>query len=327
MSRTASRMHLPPGTAIVLAYLALLVAGRLAYPGFFAGDNVENLLRQNVGLGLVALGVAVVMIAGGFDLSVGSVASLSGVLFARIALSEPVVLAAIVGLLAGTAAGVVNGLLITRLRLDSFMTTLATGVVISGLALSFTAQGGVTVDKAGFSYLGLAHWAGIPLDLIILVVAFVVVAVLLARMRFGQSVYAVGGDAEAARLAGIPVPRIRVATYALSGGLAALAGLIVTSKVGLAQSDASASLTIDAIAVVVVGGISIRGGEGAIWRAALGLLILATLNNLFDALQWSQQVQNVAKGTVILLALGAEVLSRTQIAWLPLRRRAAETAR
>jgi ribose transport system permease protein len=320
-------MHFPPGTAIVLAYLALLVAGRLAYPGFFAGHNVENLLRQNVGLGLVALGVAVVMIAGGFDLSVGSIASLSGVLFARIALSEPVVLAAIVGLLAGTAAGVVNGLLITRLRLDSFMTTLATGVVISGLALSFTAQGGVTVDKAGFSYLGLAHWAGIPLDLIILVVAFVVVAVLLARMRFGQSVYAVGGDAEAARLAGIPVPRIRVATYALSGGLAALAGLIVTSKVGLAQSDASASLTIDAIAVVVVGGISIRGGEGAIWRAALGLLILATLNNLFDALQWSQQVQNVAKGTVILLALGAEVLSRTQIAWLPLRRRAADTAR
>jgi ribose transport system permease protein len=118
-----------------------------------------------------------------------------------------------------------------------------------------------------------------------------------------------------------------VATYALSCGLAALAGLIVTSKVGLAQSDASASLTIDAIAVVVVGGISIRGGEGAIWRTALGLLILATLNNLFDALQWSQQVQNVAKGTVILLALGAEVLSRTQIAWLPLRRRAADTAR
>jgi ribose transport system permease protein len=149
--------------------------------------------------------------------------------------------------------------------------------------------------------------------------------VLLARMRFGQSVYAVGGDAEAARLAGIAVPRIRVATYALSGGLAALAGLIVTSKVGLAQSDASASLTIDAIAVVVVGGISIRGGEGAIWRAALGLLILATLNNLFDALQWSQQVQNVAKGTVILIALGAEVLSRTQLSWSPLRRRAADT--
>lgn len=321
MSSTRTRIKLPPGTAIVVAFIALLVAGRLAYPGFFAGHNIENLLRQNVGLGLASLGVAVVLIGGGFDLSVGSIASLSGVLFARIALSEPVVLAAIVGLAAGTAAGVINGLLITRLRLDSFMLTLATGVVISGFALTFTAEGGVTVDKPGFSYLGLAHWAGIPLDLIIVVVAYVLGAVLLARMRFGQSVYAVGGDAEASRLAGIPVPRIRVLTYALSGFLAALAGLIVTSKVGLAQSDASASLTIDAIAVVVVGGISIRGGEGAIWRAALGLLILATLNNLFDALQWSQQVQNVAKGTVILIALGAEVLSRTPLSLAALRRR------
>lgn len=327
MSPARSRIKLPSSTPIVIAFLALLVAGRLAHPGFFAADNIENLLRQNVGLGLASLGVAVVIIAGGFDLSVGSVASLSGVLFARIALSEPVVLAALVGLAAGTAAGVINGLLITRLRLDSFMLTLATGVVISGFALTFTAQGGVTVDKPGFGYLGLAHWAGIPLDLIVLVVAFLLVGVLVARMRFGQSVYAIGGDAEASRLAGIPVLRVRVLTYALSGFLAALAGLIITSKVGLAQSDASASLSIDAIAVVVVGGISIRGGEGAIWRAALGLLILATLNNLFDALQWSQQVQNVAKGSVILIALGAEVLSRTPVAaFAALRRRGSRAA-
>ncbi|MDO8212224.1 ABC transporter permease [Conexibacter sp. CPCC 206217] len=307
--------RLPPGAAIVLAYIALLVGGRLAYPGFFDGQNLENLLRQNVGLGLTALGVGFVIICGGWDLSVGSTASLAGVVFARVALDDSVVVAAFAGLAAALAAGVVNGLLVTRLRLDSFMATLATGVVISGLALTVSVSGGVTVDKSGFSYLGLAHWLGIPLDLIILVVMFVLGGVLLARMRFGQHVHAVGGDPEAARLAGIPVKRVRVLAFAMSGALAGLAGLIATSKVGLAQADANASLTLDAIAVVVVGGISIRGGEGAVWRIALGLLILATLNNLFDALQWSQQVQEVAKGGVILLALGAELLSRNPGAW------------
>jgi ribose/xylose/arabinose/galactoside ABC-type transport system permease subunit len=303
--------RLPSGSAIVVAFLLLLIGGRIAYPGFFEGQNLENLLRQNVGLGLTALGVTFVIIAGGWDLSVGSVASLAGVVFARVALDDSVVLAGILGLLAGAACGLVNGILVTKLRIDSFMATLATGVVISGLALSISVSGGVTVDKAGFDYLGVAHWLGVPLDLIILVVMFVVFGVVLARMRFGQSVYAVGGDAEAARLAGIPVPRIKIWTFVMSASLASLAGLIATSKVGLAQADANASLTLDAIAVVVVGGISIRGGEGAVWRAALGLLILATLNNLFDALEWSQPVQDVSKGVVILIALGAELLSRS----------------
>ncbi len=312
---TPRARRLPPGSAIVLAFVALVIGSRLAYPGFFDGNNLENLLRQNVGLGLAALGVTFVIIAGGWDLSVGSTASLAGVLYARISLHDPVVVGALVGLAAAMGAGLVNGLLITRLRLDSFITTLATGVIFSGLALTFTASGGVTVNKSGFSYLGLAHWAGIPLDIVILVVMFVLGAILLARTRFGQSVHAVGGDPEASRLAGIPVRRVRVWTFVMSGGLAGLAGLIATSKVGLAQSDANASLTLDAIAVVVVGGISIRGGEGAVWRAALGLLILATLNNLFDALQWSQQVQDVTKGAVILIALGAELLARDPGAW------------
>lgn len=261
------------------------------------------MLRQNVSLGLVGLGVAFVIISGNFDLSVGALFGLAGVLFARMAQHNAIAIAIVVAVLACLAAGVINGIIVTRLRVNSFIATLASGAMFGGVALEIAENGTVEVAKESFFQFSLAHVFGVPIDLVILVVAYVIGAIVLARTRFGQAVYAVGSDEESARLAGIPVKSIRTATFVISAGLTSIAGALAASKVGAGQAESGTALTLDAIAVVVIGGISITGGDGAIWRVAIGVLILATLTNVFAGLAWSTQAQEVAKGCVILIAL------------------------
>jgi ribose transport system permease protein len=311
----AGGLRVPSGAGIVFAYVLLVIAARLAYHGFFAGHNLLNLLTQNVGLGLTALGVAFVVIAGNFDLSVGAIYGLAGVLAARLADPDPVALALAVGLLGGLVCGLINSVVISRFRVNSFIGTLATGFVITGISLAFAKTGTVVASKESFISVGTAKLGGVPVSIIVLAVAFAIGAVLLARTRFGQGVYAVGGNAEAARLAGIPVRRVVMFTFLISGVLTAVGGVITASQIGVGQADVGNSLPLDALAVVVVGGISITGGQGAIWRAALGLLIIATMNNLFAGLAWSENAQEVAKGGVILIALAADRLQHTRGGW------------
>ncbi len=309
-----SALHLPPGAGIVIAFILLVIAARIAYSGFFAGQNLENLIRQNVSLGLVGVGVAFVIISGNFDLSVGPIFGLSGVVFASLSAHHGIGLAAVLAILCSVAAGVVNAFVVTRLKVNSFIATLATGTMIGGVSLKIAEGGTVIGANPHFSSLGLAHLAGIPIDIIVLVVAFIAGGIILARTTFGQHVYAVGGNLEASRLAGIPVDRTQSATFLISGLLTGIAGVIAASKVGVGQADAGTTLTLDAIAVVVVGGVSILGGQGAMWRVAIGLLILATLNNLFASLAWSTQLQEVTKGVVIIIALGADRAHRSRAA-------------
>lgn len=318
MTRTVVRMNggrlldrLMSGGGLLAAYVVLVVFVAVADPRFFRGQNLENMLVQNAGLALVAAGMTYVIIGGSYDLSVGGMAGLAGVLFAKLTLHHSIVLAALIAVAAALACGVINGFIVARLRVNSFMATFATGLVFSGLALNYQGPRQISVSTPQFAALGLAKWGPIPEPIVLIVVAFVLGAAVLERTPFGQNIYAVGSNREAARLVGLPVNRTIGGTFVVSGLMAGLGGLIIASQLGLGSSDSGQSLPIEAIAAVVVGGISVYGGEGRMWRAALGGLILATLNNVFVGLSWSTETQDVAEGIVILLALAANLLART----------------
>jgi ribose transport system permease protein len=307
------RLRSTPGGGLALAYVALLVFVAIADPGLFDLHNVRDMLAQNSGLGIVIVGTAFVIIAGHWDLSVGGVAGLSGVLFAKVAVEHSATAGAVVALGAALLCGIVNGIVVAVLKVNSFMATFATGLVFAGLALHYQGPRQIVVETSAFDWVGLGKWGPVPVPVVIAAVAFVIGGVVLQRSRYGQAVYAAGSSREAARLIGMSVTRTLVTTFGLCGLTAGLGGLILASQLGLGSADSGQTLPIEAIAAVVVGGIAVTGGEGRMWQAALGGLILATLNNVFIGLSWSPEVQAIAEGIVILLALGANRLTSNAV--------------
>jgi ribose/xylose/arabinose/galactoside ABC-type transport system permease subunit len=313
-ARYGSRVpRLLSGSGLVVAYIALVVFVAVADPRFFHGQNLKDMLVQNAGLALVVVGMAYVIIGGAYDLSVGGVAGFAGVLFAKISLHHSIILAGVAAVLVGLVCGIVNGVVVAKLRVNSFMATFATGLVFVGVALHFQGSEQISVDKSHFGAIGLAKWGPVPEPIVLMLAAFIVGGIILQQTRFGQTVYAVGGNREAARLVGIAVNRVWGATFVVSGVMAGVGGIIIASQLGVGSSDSGQTLPIEAIAAVVVGGISVYGGEGRMWRAALGMVLLATLNNVFVALSWTTQSQEVAEGVVILLALAANRVARAPI--------------
>jgi ribose/xylose/arabinose/galactoside ABC-type transport system permease subunit len=300
----------PPGALIIAAYVLLLIVTVSTYPQFFATGNLENLGKQSVAIGLVAVGVTFVVIGGNYDLSVGGIAGLAGVLYAGSAPDHGAWFGVVVGLLAGAVCGLVNGVLVTALRINSFMCTFATGAGFLGLALKQQGPSEIVLTDQRSRYFATASVGGVPVSIIVLVLVLVVGAVLLSGTKFGQDTYAVGaGAAESARLAGVAVRRVRVSAFVISGLTSGAAGAVIASQIGVGSATSNSDFAIDALAIVVVGGISIVGGSGAMWRTVLGLLILATMNNLFDALSWSTQSREIAVGAVILIALAVHRVS------------------
>ncbi len=307
--RTDRVRELISGSGLPAAYIVLVLFLIVADPRFFRVQNLESMVVQNTGLALVAIGMTYAIIGGSWDLSVGAVAGLSGVLFAKLTLEHSIVLAAIVAVAGGVCFGALNGFIVARLRVNSFMATFATGLAISGIALAIQGPAQITVLTKSFALLGGAHWGPIPEPLVLSVFAFVLGGIILQRTSVGQNIYAVGSNREAARLIGLPVNRAIGGTFVVSGFLAAVAGLVMASQLGLGAYDSGQSLPIEAIAAVVIGGISVYGGEGRMWRAALGTLILATLNNAFVGLGWPVEIQAIAEGIVIVFALAANRLT------------------
>jgi ribose transport system permease protein len=298
--------------AMVLILVVLACVSDILYPGFFDSGNLRNILSQNAPIGIVAIGMTFVIIAGGFDLSVGAIYAAGSLFFAGLAAHVPVPLALVAALLVGMAAGTINGTIVTRLKVNAFVATLGTSSVFTGLALIYSHSAPITADMAGFDYIGSANWAGIPVAIFILAAVFVVASVVLSRTVYGRSVYATGGSIEAARLSGIRVDLIRASTYMITGVCAALAGAIIASRTGVGQGDIGADVTLDAIAMVIIGGTSLFGGEGAMWRTLVGLLILATINNLFDSLALESSVQLLVKGLVVIGAVSLDAWTRTR---------------
>jgi ribose transport system permease protein len=294
----------------VLIALALLVLfGSLRYDNFLSAYNISSVLRYNSMIALIALGMTFVIMTGGIDLSVGAVAALCSVVAA---LQSPngVLAAVFVPLLVGSLIGFVNGLIITKLNILPFITTLAMLLAARGLALIFANNTSVAVSyETGFTDLGQGDTFGLPTPAVIMFVAYIAGIIGLNFTRFGRHVLAVGGNEEASRLMGLPVDRIKIAVYTLSGALAALAGVILASQFGAGQPTEGNGWELSAIASVVVGGTLLTGGLGSVWASLVGALLLGLIFNILifengkGVISLSTYWQTVIRGAFLLVVV------------------------
>lgn len=295
---------------ILGAFLALLITLSIASSHFLTRGNLSNILDQWAAIGLLTIGETVCIIAGVFDLSVGAMVSVTAVVAAKLAISVSPTAGLIAGVLSGVGLGIVNGVVIHYTRINSFIGTLATSIVYAGVAIVITGGNIVTVDALSFGSIGQSSVLGITDPGWIFIIFTIFAAAIMARTTFGRYVYAVGGNTEASRLSGIRVGGIRGACFALSGLAAGLAGMILASRTQSAQDDLGTGLELTAIAAAVVGGTSIFGGDGAVWRGFLGVMLLAVIGNGFDLLNVSTTYQQMVYGLLILVAVAADQLLR-----------------
>lgn len=307
--------------AIVFPFLAVFVALSIGSPAFLGAQNIGNVLDRQSGILIVAAASTLVLIAGGIDLSIGATymftAVICGTVIVKVGGAAGAGLGITAGVLAGLLIGIANGLISTYLKVNPLIATLAMSFIILGatkLVSQFGKQGigQIRVDFPEFRWLATTKPLGISLPTWIALIIIVILAVVLWRTTFGRYIYAAGGNAEAARLAGIRVNVVRVSTFALSGAAAGVAGVIDLARTPSApENDAIATtLTFTVLAGIVVGGTSILGGEGAVWRTVLGILFIAMLYNGFTLLRIDPLFQGIALGVMILLAVGFDAWSR-----------------
>jgi ribose transport system permease protein len=287
-----------------LSLIVLFIALSIASPYFLTANNLASVARQTAVFNTMALGMTIVIVSGGIDLSVGSILGLSG-LIGTMALERgyPIPVGILIGLLAGTLCGFANGLMVTSLRIPPFVVTLGTLGIFRGLALIFS--NGLPVHRIppGFSFLGEGNLLGIPFVVWLLVICAVAVHVLLEHTRLGRYAFAIGSNRMAAVYAGIPVNFHVTAVYAIGGALTGLAGMIEASRLMTGQPTAGLGYELQAIAAVVIGGGSLNGGEGSVVGTLIGAFIMGLLSNGADLLNISNYWQQVIIGSVIILAV------------------------
>ena len=291
----------------VIALIILMAVITIINSNFLTANNLLNLLLQVTSNALIAFGMTFVILTGGIDLSVGSILALSSALTAGLLGSGmPVRLAILISLILGCILGMVNGLLISYGKLAPFIVTLATMTIFRGATLVYTNGNPITKglsDTFLFQFLGQGYIVGIPFPVIIMFIVFIVLYVLLHKTAFGKSVYAIGGNEKAAYISGVKLNKVKIIIYSISGIMASISGLIITSRLSSAQPTAGASYEMDAIAAVVLGGTSLSGGKGRILGTLIGALIIGVLNNGLNIIGVSAFWQQVVKGVVILIAV------------------------
>jgi ribose transport system permease protein len=290
------------GLLIIILLLAILS------PAFLTLLNILNVLRQASINGFQAFGLTLVIISGGIDLSVGSIVAFSGMVSALLILAGVTpILAVLAGLVSGTAIGVLNGLLISKGKLQPFIATLGSMMVFRGLTLYIS--NGVPASKLGeglIGFIGRGFVLGIPTPVYLLLLIFAVIAFVLRKTVFGKRIYAIGGNKRAAFLSGIDVDKNLVYVYAISGFLAALAGIVLMSRVDSAVPTAGIGFELSAIAAAVIGGLSLAGGKGKASGTLIGILIIAIIINGLNLLGTSSYLQQVITGLIIVAAVIAD---------------------
>lgn len=291
------------GAAFTLVAIIAVAAARQA--AFLTPENLLNVLRQNSMLGLVALGMTFVIVHGGIDLSVGALVAVGGIAAAEASRWGSV--AALVGAVAlGTALGLLNGLLVVKARIQPFVATLGTMFALSGAALVWTHEISIRLDPGAVAlkWLGRGLVGPVPVPVVLLGVAYAIGWFVLARTRFGRHVYAVGDNAEAARLMGLEVSRVRLAVYSLSGALSGFAGALLASRLSAAQPVAGVGWELDAIASVVVGGALLSGGQGNAGSTLCGVLLVGVVFNVINLEGTiSPYWQSVVRGVFLLVVI------------------------
>ena len=296
------------GIPFAITFIVLSVIS----PPFLRSQNLTNILDQQAGIIIVACAGSVVLIAGGIDLSIGAIYGLAGAIALNTASSVSSPLGVVAGLAVGLAVGLVNGIVVTRFRINALIGTLAMSFVVAGIAAIVT-KGNLVVafDHPDFQQFAATRILGITSAAWMMIITAIAATITLSRTTFGRYVYAAGGNSQAARLGGVRVDAIRVATFALSGMAAGLAGTIDSSRVLSAQATSGGQfLTFTVLTGIIVGGTSILGGEGSMQRTVVGCLFVALVANGFNLLGLDPFYQQVTLGVILLLAVGLDAWSR-----------------
>jgi len=290
------------GILLVLVVLCAVVS--LLTDKFLTSSNILSVARQVSSNGILALGLGFVILTGGIDLSVGSLLALTSTIGYSASLNGiPFIPALLIGVAVGVVVGLLEGLLVARVRIAPFIATLASMTICRGATQVYDRGTAVNVEEVLFRKIGTGYLGAIPTPVIILFVAFIIGGIILKKTKFGRYVYAVGGNEQASKLAGVPTERVKIAVYAISGVCCAVSGYITAGRLGSATPTAGQGAEMDAIAAVVLGGVSMDGGKGTIFGVLVGAFIIGVLNNSLNLLGVSSYWQDIAKGIVILLAV------------------------
>jgi len=297
-----------------IGLLILVTVLSFMSPYFLTIPNLLNVVRQVSIIAIVSFGMTMVILTGGIDLSVGSMLAFSGAIAAGMIVNSGlnVFLAIFIGLAAGTALGLFNGIAVAKAKLPAFIVTLAMMTVARGFTLIYTNGRPISGFNETFRFFGAGYLGRIPVPVLIMFILLIAIYILLKKTPLGRYIYAIGGNEKATKLSGINTDRIKIAVYALNGFLAAVSGIILTSRLNSAQPMAGEGYELDAIAAVVLGGTSLSGGSGGVVGTIVGALIIAVLNNGLNLLNVSSFYQLVAKGAVILLAVFLDRKSQQQ---------------
>ena len=288
----------------VLILLVICVFATILSPSFLSVTNLFNVFKQITVAGIVGCGMTFVILTGGIDLSVGSILGLSGVLASGV-LASPgnTAVAVAVSLTVGIACGAVNGFFVSVCGIPPFISTLGMMTLLRGVILVYTKGSPIPIKSDAYKFFGKGSIAGIPVPVIILIIVFLLAHYILTQTSYGRSVYAVGGNREAARLSGIRVKTSEFLVYTLNGLMCGMAGLILTARLGSAQSTSGTGIEMDAIAAVILGGTSLSGGVGFVLPTVVGAMIMGIIDNILTLMNVNPHATNIVKGAVILIAV------------------------
>lgn len=293
-----------PQWKILLAFILMVIAFCCTADGFMTGGNLVNVLRQSSTEMIVAMGMTFVLLIGGIDLSVGKVAMLAGTITATLLVKgTSIVVSILVGLVAGAICGLVNGIVVAKLNIPPFITTLAMMNVAEGAALLYCGGKQISGLPDGFKEIGRGYLLGIPVAVWIMLVVIIVWAILMNKTTYGKRMVAIGGNQDVARLSGISVNKIKISVYVISGLMAALTGIIYTARFASSQPTLGDGLEMNAIAAAVLGGTSLVGGRGSVLGTVIGTFFLMTMSNGLNLLGVTSFWQMIIKGVLIVVSV------------------------
>jgi ribose transport system permease protein len=311
LTETALRILRVREAFLVVILLAIVVVMSIVSPGFRTEGNFRAVMLGFSMEGMVVIGMTMLLVAGLFDLSVGSTMALCGMLTADLLLrGVPEVVAILTGLVAGMAVGLVNGLIVSKVKVNALIATLGTMSIVRGIALTIWQGQPVINLPSSFTALGKTVVWGMPLPFIMLVFLVIITDILMRRGRWFRQAYYVGGSEKASLLSGIKVDQVRIVLFIVMGLTAALGGIISTARLGAGYPNSYESVALRVISGAVIGGCSLFGGEGTIIGAVLGLLFVSVLSDIMVLFGISPYLEGVVQGTALILAVVADLLTR-----------------
>lgn len=289
---------------ILIIFVMMVIVSALVSENFFSWVNISNVLRQSAVPGVVSLGMLVVIMTAGIDLSVGSLVAITGVLAVGLQRQMPLPLALLAAIAMGLAAGAFNGFLVAKRNVPPFIATMGMLVIARGLTYVYTNGGPIAVTyKEAYNFFGRDNIGPIPVIVIIWLLLAFVIAIMLQRTTFGRTIVSIGSNKRAVYLSGINVDWHLIAVYVISGLMAAIGGILLTSRLTIGTPLMGNLMELDAIAAVVIGGASLSGGRGTVWGTIIGVLILGLISNMLNLMGVSAFYQDIIRGSIILLAV------------------------